>query len=69
MAGKYLEMNELMVEKINGEWLDAGTFDSLLEASNIVKNKKLYKKFHPIIEKAISEFNIQLKEISKKKLL
>jgi glucose-1-phosphate thymidylyltransferase len=69
IASKYLEMEELLVEKINGEWLDAGTFDSLLEASNIVKNKKLYKKFHPIIEKAINEFNIQLKEISKKKLL
>lgn len=30
------------VEKIEikGEWLDTGTFDSLLEASNILKNKK-----------------------------
>jgi glucose-1-phosphate thymidylyltransferase len=69
VAGKYLEIGELMVEKINGEWLDAGTFDSLLEAGNIVKSKKLYKKFHPIIEKAISEFNSEIKEISKKKLL
>lgn len=65
---KYLMMGELAVEKIKGEWLDAGTFDSLLEAGHIVKNKKLYKNFHPLIDKAIAEFNAELKEICKKKL-
>lgn len=69
IAGKYLEMKELKVEKINGEWLDAGTFDSLLEAANIVKNKKLYKRFHPVINKAIEEFSEELKILAKKKLL
>jgi glucose-1-phosphate thymidylyltransferase len=66
---KFLEMNELAVQKISGEWLDAGTFDSLLEAGNIVKKKELYKKFDPIINQAIDEFNEELKAIAKKKLL
>jgi glucose-1-phosphate thymidylyltransferase len=66
---KYLEMGELAVKRIEGEWLDAGTFDSLLEAGNIVKNKKLYKKFDPLINQAIWEFNEELKIIAKKKLL
>ncbi len=66
---KYLEMGELSVQKIQGEWLDAGTFDSLLEAGNIVKEKEIYKKFDPIINQAIEEFNKELKNIAKKKLL
>jgi glucose-1-phosphate thymidylyltransferase len=66
---KYLELEELMVKKIEGAWLDAGTFDSLLEASNVVKNKKLYQKFDPLINQAIREFNEELKIIAKKKLL
>jgi len=66
---KYLEMGELTVQKIEGEWLDAGTFDSLLEAGNIVKNKEIYKKFDPLIDEAIFEFNEELKNIAKKKLL
>lgn len=65
---KYLEMEELSVEKIEGEWLDAGTFDSLLEAGSIVKKKEIYKKFDPIINQAIEEFNEELKAIAKKKL-
>lgn len=64
----YLKMDELTVKKITGEWLDAGTFDSLLEAGNIVKNKKLYKDFDPIIEQAIAEFNEELKILAKKRL-
>ncbi|MDD3607332.1 MAG: sugar phosphate nucleotidyltransferase [Candidatus Moranbacteria bacterium] len=64
----YLKKNELRVSTVSGVWLDAGTFDSLLEAGNVVKEKKLYKKFHPMIDKVIGDFNIQLKEIAKKKL-
>ncbi len=66
---KYLELGELNVKKIEGEWLDAGTFDSLLEAGNIVKNKEIYKKFDPLIDQAIVEFNEELKIIAKKRLL
>jgi glucose-1-phosphate thymidylyltransferase len=64
----YLKLGELKVSTFNGEWLDAGTFDSLLEAGNIVKNKGLYRKFHPIIEKAVKGFNEELKILAKKKL-
>jgi glucose-1-phosphate thymidylyltransferase len=66
---KYLEMGELTVQKIKGEWLDAGTFDSLLAAGNIVREKEIYKKFDPVINQAIEEFNAELKAIAKKKLL
>lgn len=65
---KYLKMKELTVNKIKGAWLDAGTFDSLLEAGNIVKEKKIYKNFDPIINKAIKKFNKELKMLAKKKL-
>jgi len=65
----YLKMGELQVEILQGEWLDAGTFDSLLEAGNIVKNKGINKNFDPRIERAILEFNEELKTIAKKKLL
>jgi glucose-1-phosphate thymidylyltransferase len=37
----YMNMNELDVRKINKEWIDAGTFDSLLKA-NILAQKKLH---------------------------
>lgn len=36
---KYLELDELEVDTFSGEWLDAGTFDSLLEANNLAKIK------------------------------
>lgn len=64
----FLEKGNLRVEKLKGDWLDAGTYDSLLEAGNIVKNKKLYKRFDPMIEKALIEFNEELKLIAKNKL-
>jgi len=35
----YLEKGELQVAMINGEWIDAGTFDSLLAAQNLAKEK------------------------------
>ncbi len=64
----YLKKGELKVTVVKGAWLDAGTVDSLLEASQVVKRKKIYKRFHPIIEKAIMEYNTELKDICKKKL-
>lgn len=66
---KYLEMGELKVNITKGAWLDAGTFDALLEAGHIVKEKKLYENFDPLINEAIKEFNEELKAIAKKKLL
>lgn len=35
----YLKRNQLSVSKVEGEWLDAGTFDSLLEAQKLAKEK------------------------------
>jgi len=64
----YLEKGELEVGMVKGKWLDAGTFDSLLEAGNYVKDKKLYENFHPIINTAIKEFNEELKALAKKKI-
>lgn len=64
----YLQLGELKVSTCEGEWLDAGTFDSLLEAGNIVKNKGIYKNFDPIIDQAIAEFNEELKILAKKRL-
>lgn len=66
---KYLDLGELNVQKIDGAWMDAGTFDSLLEASNLVKERQIYKKFHPLVDAAIKEFNEELKELMKKRLL
>lgn len=65
---KYLEMGELKVSVIKGMWFDAGTFDALLEVNEIVKKKKIYRNFHPLITKAIAEFNEEMKTICKKRL-
>lgn len=64
----YLNLGELKVSTFEGEWLDAGTPDSLLEASMIVKEKGISRNFHPILEEAIKEFNEELKIRSKKRL-
>lgn len=64
----YLELGELKVSTIRGEWLDAGTFNTLLEASTIVKQKEIYKNFDPIIDEAIQEFSEELKVMAKKRL-
>jgi len=36
----YLRRNQLKVSSVKGEWIDAGTFDSLLKASNFVKQQR-----------------------------
>jgi len=64
----YLKKGELEVSQFEGAWLDAGTFDTLLEASKVVKEREIYKNFDPIIERAVEKFNKETKEIAKKKL-
>lgn len=64
----YLEREELTVSTFEGAWLDAGTFDSLLDAGKIVKEKGISKNFDPIINEAIEEFNQEMKSIAKKRL-
>jgi len=36
----YLDKGELEVEVIKGEWIDAGTFDSLLKANNFIASQR-----------------------------
>jgi len=64
----YLGKGELEVGMIKGNWFDAGTFDSLLEAGNYVKEKKLYENFDLVINKAVAEFNEELSKLAKKKI-
>jgi glucose-1-phosphate thymidylyltransferase len=40
----YLAMNELDVRLVHGRWLDAGTFDSLLQAANFAAAREFQKK-------------------------
>lgn len=65
----YANEGKLKSSIIEGAWLDAGTFDALLEAGNIVRDKGIYKNFHPAIEGAIEEFNAELKALAKKRLM
>lgn len=39
LHNRYLQLGELDVRMVNGRWYDAGTFDSLLEASNFVAER------------------------------
>lgn len=64
----YLRKKELQVTIFNGIWLDAGTFDSLLEAGRVVKERGIHKKFDPLIDAAIVDFNAGMKDICRKKL-
>lgn len=64
----YLEKKQLEVTLFEGEWLDAGTPDSLLEAAIIVKEKGISKNFHPVLDQAIKEYSEELKIRSKKRL-
>jgi glucose-1-phosphate thymidylyltransferase len=40
----YLQKNELSVEIVKDEWIDAGTFESLFRASELMRNRKLNQK-------------------------
>lgn len=64
----YLNKNELELVKFDGEWLDAGNSDALLEASIIVKDKKISENFDPLFKQAIEEYSARQKEILKKRM-
>ena len=64
----YFKKEELTVSSFEGAYLDGGTFDSLLEAGKIVKERGISRKFDPIINEAIEEFNEELKVIARKRL-
>lgn len=59
----YLAQGTLDVRIIEGGWFDAGTFDSLLEVSSFVKEKKLTERFDPLVNEAIAAFNAEFKKI------
>jgi glucose-1-phosphate thymidylyltransferase len=63
MHRAYLNLGELDVRTIDGAWFDAGTHDSLLEASNYVKEKNFRSRFHPIVNEAVAEFNVEFKRL------
>ncbi len=65
----YLSRGELEVSLVKGAWLDAGTFDTLLEAGMIVKERGIAKNFDPRLVEAIARYNENLKSLAKKKLL
>ncbi len=62
----YMNNRELKVTVFDGAWLDAGTHDSLLEATLAVKEKGIIKNFHPIIEEALQELCLDYKNSIKK---
>lgn len=41
LNNRYLEKGELTAEVLNGEWIDAGTVESLYRASSIIREHKL----------------------------
>lgn len=63
MHRAYLEGGELDVRTIEGAWFDAGTHDSLLDASVYVKKGDFRSRFHPIVNEAIAEFNTEFKRL------
>lgn len=61
----YLESGSLDVRKITGHWFDAGKFETLLQASTFAYETKMGEKFDPIVNKAILEFNEEIKQLVK----
>jgi glucose-1-phosphate thymidylyltransferase len=64
----YLRKGELKVSVFDGVWMDAGNHESLLEASQVVKKRKISENFHPIINKAIEQHSENHKKKMKKRL-
>jgi len=63
MHRAYLDLGELDVRTLEGGWFDAGTHDSLLEASVYVKDRDFRSRFHPIVNEAIAGFNAEFKRL------
>lgn len=64
----YLKRKQLEYTKIQGAWMDAGNPEALLEAATMVRNKKIYEKFDPILNKAIKRFCEDHKSRMKRRL-
>jgi glucose-1-phosphate thymidylyltransferase len=61
MHKAYLEKGELDVRVLTGAWFDTGTHDSLLDASNFAREKKMSEQFDPILREAIEELTKEIK--------
>jgi glucose-1-phosphate thymidylyltransferase len=59
----YLAKQMLDVRVIEGAYFDTGTHAALFEAGQYVKEHELTKRFHPMINDAIAEFNVEFKKI------
>lgn len=68
MHRHYLDQGTLDVRVIDGAWYDAGTHESLFEASQYVREKRFSERFAPLINEAIGEFNAEFKKIVSLKL-
>jgi glucose-1-phosphate thymidylyltransferase len=60
LANVYMQKGELSVESLDGEWIDAGTFESLYRASTIVRENDLGMDLEQI-----SGVKIEVKNIKK----
>lgn len=63
MQRYYLGQDALDVRMIVGAWFDMGTHESLFEAGAFARDKKLGERMHPMINEALSEFNVEYKKI------
>ena len=61
LAKIYLEKKQLQAEALQGEWIDAGTFESLYKASTIVRENDLGMDFNHL-----ANLQVQIKDIKKK---
>jgi glucose-1-phosphate thymidylyltransferase len=59
----YLKEKTLDVRIITGAYFDAGTHESLFEASAYVREHDFHASFHPMVDDAIQEFNGEYKKI------
>ncbi len=62
LAKIYLEREELQAEALQGEWIDAGTFESLYKASTIVRENNLGIDLNNMP----SKIQIAIKDVKKK---
>lgn len=59
----YLAKQSLDVRVIEGAWFDMGTHESLFEAGAYAREQHLGERFHPMVNDAIREFNIEFKKM------
>jgi len=61
LAKVYLKKNQLQAEALQGDWIDAGTFESLYKASTIVRENDMGIEFDHI-----KNIHVEIKEVKRK---